>query len=229
MTGKATQDPSSNGRVAQTDDHATTTGMTGHGFYDENSQTQWNAIAAVLPTLDKAVAALRLPDNGVITLADYGCSEGRNSIAAMERALKTLLARTPLPVQTVHSDLPTNDFSTLFLNLRQNGQSVFGHRPDFFLGSRRLHVRSASSCLQCSSRDNVQRHRLPFEAPRRRNARLHFPQRSKHRAEQRVCFTGRQTCIRGPGQTGRGGLSDSASQGTGSRWKTAGAGLRSDR
>ncbi|MEQ8782746.1 MAG: hypothetical protein RIE06_24005 [Roseibium album] len=126
MTGKATQEPSSNGRVAHADDHATTTGMTGHGFYDGNSQTQWNAIAAVLPTLDKAVAALPLPDNGVITLADYGCSEGRNSIAAMERALKTLLPRTPLPVQTVHSDLPTNDFSTLFLNLRPSGQSVFG-------------------------------------------------------------------------------------------------------
>ncbi|WP_305983946.1 hypothetical protein [Roseibium sp. MMSF_3544] len=108
------------------DSHATTTGMTGHGFYDANSQTQWNAISAVLPTLDIAAATLPLPADGVITLADYGCSEGRNSVTAMAQALKTLLPRTSLPVQTVHSDIPTNDFSTLFLNLRPNAKSVFG-------------------------------------------------------------------------------------------------------
>ncbi|WP_434051155.1 MAG: hypothetical protein RDA78_17790 [Roseibium sp.] len=108
------------------DSHATTTGMTGHGYYDANSRTQWNAIEAVLPILDSAAAQFPLQDEGVITFADYGCSEGRNSVAVMERALRTALPRTELPVQTVHSDLPTNDFGTLFLNLRPHGQSVFG-------------------------------------------------------------------------------------------------------
>lgn len=131
MTGKPTQDNTAGNKAPGTDSHATTTGMTGQGFYDENSQTQWNAIAAVLPALDEAVAALPLPETGVITLADYGCSEGRNSVAAMERALRTLLPRTHLPVQTVHSDLPTNDFSTLFQNLRPHGRSVFGSERVF--------------------------------------------------------------------------------------------------
>ncbi|WP_420332988.1 hypothetical protein [Roseibium sp.] len=108
------------------DSHATTTGMTGHGYYDANSRTQWNAIEAVLPLLDHAAATFPLKGDGVITFADYGCSEGRNSVAVMERALRTALPRTPLPVQTVHSDLPTNDFGTLFQNLRPHGQSVFG-------------------------------------------------------------------------------------------------------
>lgn len=107
------------------DSHATTTGMTGHGYYDANSRTQWNAIEAVLPLLDKAAAQFPL-QGGVITFADFGCSEGRNSVAVMQRALRTALPRTALPVQTVHSDLPTNDFGTLFQNLRPHGQSVFG-------------------------------------------------------------------------------------------------------
>ncbi|MEO1116169.1 MAG: hypothetical protein AAFY05_27775, partial [Pseudomonadota bacterium] len=108
------------------DSHATTTGMTGQGFYDANSTAQWNAIEAVLPLLDRAASQFPLPGDGVITFADYGCSEGRNSVAVMERALRTALPRTTLPVQTVHSDLPTNDFATLFQNLRPHGQSVFG-------------------------------------------------------------------------------------------------------
>lgn len=117
----------SNQKTAQIDpdSHATTTGMTGHGYYDANSRTQWNAIEAVLPLLDKAAARFPLQGDGVITFADYGCSEGRNSVAVMERALRTALPRTALPVQTVHSDLPTNDFGTLFQNLRPHGQSVF--------------------------------------------------------------------------------------------------------
>ena len=113
------------------DSHATTTGMTGHGYYDANSRTQWNAIAAVLPMLDKAAAQFPLQGSGVITFADFGCSEGRNSVAVMERALRTALPRTTLPVQTVHSDLPTNDFGTLFQNLRPHGQSVFGSERVF--------------------------------------------------------------------------------------------------
>jgi gibberellin A4 carboxyl methyltransferase len=105
--------------------HATTTGMTGGGFYDANSAPQWKAIEAVLPWLDEAVANLPLSGVGPVTLADFGCSEGRNSIAVMSRALETLLPLTDRPVQTIHSDLPTNDFSKLFLNLRPEGCPVY--------------------------------------------------------------------------------------------------------
>ncbi|MET1411334.1 hypothetical protein ABVF61_03645 [Roseibium sp. HPY-6] len=131
MTDGKTVPPSQYATVIDPDSHATTSGMTGHGFYDANSTTQWNAIEAVLPTLDHAAKTVPLEDSQVITLADYGCSEGRNSVAVMERALKTLLPRTSMPIQTVHSDLPTNDFSTLFLNLRPHGQSVFGSNRVF--------------------------------------------------------------------------------------------------
>ena len=106
--------------------HATTTGMTGGGFYNANSQPQWQATEAVLDWLDEAAASLPLGDDKPTTLADFGCSEGRNSIEVMSRAVKTLQSRGVKSIQTIHSDLPTNDYSNLFQNLRPKGQSVFG-------------------------------------------------------------------------------------------------------
>ncbi len=106
--------------------HATTTGMTGGGFYNANSAPQWNATEAVLPWLEDALAAMPLAGDGPVTLADFGCSEGHNSIAVMQRAVDTLLPRTKRPLQTIHSDLPTNDFSSLFRSLRSGEGSVYG-------------------------------------------------------------------------------------------------------
>lgn len=105
-----------------------TTGMVGHGFYDRNSAPQMSAIEHVLPWLDEAVAGLPLAGGavgGAIGLADFGCSEGRNSIALMRRAVTALRARTDRPVLTVHSDLATNDFANLSTGLRPEGKPVF--------------------------------------------------------------------------------------------------------
>lgn len=103
-----------------------TTGMMGQGFYNRNSAPQMSAIEHVLPWLDAAVSALPLEGPGPIGLADFGCSEGRNSIALMQRIVPALRARTDADILTIHSDLPTNDFSALFRDLRPGGASVFG-------------------------------------------------------------------------------------------------------
>ena len=39
---------------------AVTTGMVGHGFYDQNSGPQWAATEVVLPWLEAAVAEMAL-------------------------------------------------------------------------------------------------------------------------------------------------------------------------
>ncbi|UFI02605.1 hypothetical protein [Roseibium aggregatum] len=111
---------------AQPVSHATTTGMSGGGFYNANSAAQWSAIEKILPLLEEAIASLPIEGSGPVGIADYGCSEGRNSVAVMKHALPALLARTERPIQTIHSDLPTNDFSELFRSLRPDGGSVFG-------------------------------------------------------------------------------------------------------
>jgi len=103
-----------------------TTGMVGRGFYNLHSAPQWAAIDYVLPRLEDALASMTLPPTpNTITLADFGCSEGKNSIAAMQRLLPVLRRRTTRPLATVHSDLATNDFSELFVNLRPDGRSAF--------------------------------------------------------------------------------------------------------
>ena len=61
-------------------------GMKGDGYYDRNSTLQNATFAAVADWIDRAVATMPLPESRApITLVDYGCSEGGNSIVAMSR------------------------------------------------------------------------------------------------------------------------------------------------
>ena len=102
-----------------------TSGMIGHGFYNDNSAPQLAAISYVLPWLDAAVAGavdgFDMDDKtSTIGLVDFGCSEGKNSVAVLKRLIAAVRKTSDLPIQTIHSDLPTNDFSELFLRLEAN-------------------------------------------------------------------------------------------------------------
>ncbi|WP_259782345.1 class I SAM-dependent methyltransferase [Aestuariispira ectoiniformans] len=102
------------------------TGMAGGGFYNANSAPQWAQIAAVLPWLEDAITELPFAEGtSAITFADFGCSEGRNSISVMHKLLARAMDHTDRPFLTLHSDLPTNDYSKLFLGLRPDGKSAF--------------------------------------------------------------------------------------------------------
>lgn len=146
--------------------HSTTSGMVGGGFYNANSAPQWQAIEAVLDLVDQAAGTLPVAGDGPVCLADFGCSEGRNSIAVMQQALATLLPRTDRPVQTIHSDLPTNDFSKLFLNLDDDGRGVFdkdrvysaavgGSMFDQLLPPRSVHLATTFNAIGFLSRRPV--------------------------------------------------------------------------
>ncbi|GAA0773582.1 hypothetical protein E1180_08800 [Roseibium denhamense] len=106
---------------------SSTRGMIGQGFYNAHSRPQLEASLAVLPFLDRAIEDLRgQARSDTVTLADFGCSEGRNSILIMHHAIQKLQGGHTGAVHTVHSDLPTNDFTELLRGLRPNGVSVFG-------------------------------------------------------------------------------------------------------
>jgi hypothetical protein len=97
-----------------------TTGMKGDGFYDRNSSPQMAAMAAVLPWIEQAIGKMDLPDVATpVVVVDFACSEGRNSIAGAQRIAAALRQRTTRAIQTVHSDLPTNNFNQVFLNLAE--------------------------------------------------------------------------------------------------------------
>jgi hypothetical protein len=91
--------------------------MVGGGYYDAHSSFQAETAASVTQLLQQAVAALTMPADGQVIVADYGCSEGRNSMATVTTALDLLSARGAKGFGVVHNDLPTNDWNTLARNL----------------------------------------------------------------------------------------------------------------
>ncbi len=102
-----------------------TEGMVGGGYYDANSSFQAKVAASGSDLLGQAVAALALRPGAQATVADYGCSEGRNSMAMVSEALTLLAARGASDMAVLLNDLPTNDWGGLAANLS---------KPDSYLG-----------------------------------------------------------------------------------------------
>jgi hypothetical protein len=91
--------------------------MEGKGFYNRHSRPQRGAVAFGLPLLEHAVGAVPLPDPGmVLQVADYGVAGGNNSMEPMRTIIDGARHRSSedLAVSVFHTDLPTNDFDTLF-------------------------------------------------------------------------------------------------------------------
>jgi hypothetical protein len=94
--------------------------MKGAGYYDQHSAAQMTSIQALQGFLDDAIAALPLPDPArPVTILDLGSSEGRNAIQVMGSIVGGLRRRTAQPLQTIYSDLASNNFNQLFANLEQ--------------------------------------------------------------------------------------------------------------
>src|SRR5579885_2096031 len=96
-----------------------TTGMKGSGFYDRHSSAQLAAIQLVFDWIDNAIADMSLPsDSHPFTILDLGSSEGGNALLVMSRIIEGLRRRrSDQLIQTIYSDLPSNNFKRLFLNL----------------------------------------------------------------------------------------------------------------
>ncbi|KAG5821127.1 hypothetical protein H9Q74_001893 [Fusarium xylarioides] len=91
--------------------------MQGGGYYKENCTLQGLAI-------DKALSLLESPKcNGkTITLADYGSSEGKNTIRLLANYLSNLPALSSATL--VFNDTPFNDFSSLSRTINTNWTSL---------------------------------------------------------------------------------------------------------
>jgi hypothetical protein len=97
-----------------------TTGMKGAGFYDQHSTAQLATIQALQGWVEEATAGLPLPAAAQpVTVLDLGSSEGGNAVRLLGMVVAGLRRRTAQPVQTICSDLPSNNFSRLFANLEE--------------------------------------------------------------------------------------------------------------
>jgi hypothetical protein len=91
--------------------------MEGRGSYNRHSLIPSGGGALALPHLERAVADTLLhPFDQPIVIADYGSSQGRNSLAPMRAAIDGIRTRIGpgRPILIYHVDQPSNDFNSLF-------------------------------------------------------------------------------------------------------------------
>jgi hypothetical protein len=142
--------------------------MEGRGFYNRNSATQAAGIAPVLPIWQAAAERVPVGDEAIV-IADYGSSQGRNSLEPMAIAIEALRRQAGVDrtVEVIHTDLPSNDFSTLFEVLLSDPASYLAGRSGIYpsaigrtyfeqiLPPMRVHLAWNSWTLQWMSRSPV--------------------------------------------------------------------------
>jgi hypothetical protein len=109
--------------------------MEGKGAYNRYAKLPAGGGALALPLWEKAVRSVELEhDDQTIVIADYGSSQGKNSLAPMRLAIKTLRERLApgRSISVFHIDQPSNDFNTLFEVLDTDPDSYTLDEPDVF-------------------------------------------------------------------------------------------------
>ena len=112
--------------------------MEGNGFYNKHAAIPAAGGALALPLLEQAAQRVQLEiGDRPIVIADYGSSEGRNSLAPMRAAIAVLRRRVGLqrPIFVYHTDLPANDFNTLFELLESDPDSYVREERNVFPGA----------------------------------------------------------------------------------------------
>lgn len=109
--------------------------MEGGGGYNLRSRVQASGLSPAVPLLEQGARTAMLPDGAwPITIADYGASEGRNSLIPLGRAIRILRDRIgpQRAIAVVHTDLPENDFTGLFQTLATDRDSYLRNGPSVF-------------------------------------------------------------------------------------------------
>jgi hypothetical protein len=124
--------------VSRSEEH-----MLGHGFYNKHSHAQGKANACALPLIAQAINQIDLNQIGdEFRIADYGSAQGQNSLLPMKTAIAQIkelavtYRRTAIPISVTHTDLPTNDWASLFQTILFSLDSYLaGERNIFCFGS----------------------------------------------------------------------------------------------
>lgn len=83
------------------------------------------------PMLERAAKMAALPvETAPIVIADYGSSQGRNSLVPIAAAIEVLRERCgpEREISVVHTDVPENDFTVLFQTLLNDPASYLNNR-----------------------------------------------------------------------------------------------------
>jgi SAM dependent carboxyl methyltransferase len=109
--------------------------MEGGGAYNRHAKLPAGGAAHALPLLETAVRNVRVEDgNQTVTIADYGSSQGKNSLVPLRIAIATLRQRLgpDRPILALHIDQPSNDFNSLFSLLDADPDRYVVDEPNVF-------------------------------------------------------------------------------------------------
>ena len=108
--------------------------MEGGGAYNRYARPQAQGIGSALPLLEQAVRDTAIDGDDPIAIADYGSSQGKNSLAPMRAAIRALRDRVgpTRPVLVYHVDQATNDFNALMTVLHSDPDSYVSNEPNVF-------------------------------------------------------------------------------------------------
>ena len=109
--------------------------MEGHGAYNRNSRLQARGIEKALPFLESAAQKVAV-ETGTqpVVLADYGCSQGVNSLLPIATAIRNLRPRLQngRAISVFHVDQPLNDFNCLIELLSSHPKRYFLDESNVF-------------------------------------------------------------------------------------------------
>ena len=109
--------------------------MEGHGGYNRGSRVQAAGLSPAVPLLERAARTAALADPPVaVAIADYGCSEGHNSLLPLAAAIRVLRGRIgpKRAISVIHTDVAENDFTGLFETLAAGPDSYARDDPAIF-------------------------------------------------------------------------------------------------
>ena len=109
--------------------------MEGKGAYNRYAKLPAGGGALALPLLENAVRNVTLDEGDqTVVIADYGSSQGKNSMVPMQVAIKGLRRRigSSRPISVYHIDQPSNDFNVLFAVLDADPDRYILDDPNVF-------------------------------------------------------------------------------------------------
>jgi SAM dependent carboxyl methyltransferase len=112
--------------------------MEGHGFYNRSSRVQAAGLSPALTLLERAARTVTLPEPPwPIVIADYGSSEGHNSLGPLALAISALRERvgSERAISVVHTDMAENDFTALFRTLAVDPNTYLRGDPSVFFSA----------------------------------------------------------------------------------------------
>ena len=110
--------------------------MEGGGFYNRSARIPAGGGGLALPFLEQAVKNIAIDGRDQpVVIADYGSSQGKNSLAPMRvaiQALRTRVGRDLAHISVVHVDQAAIDFNTLFDVLDRDPERYSVDDPNVF-------------------------------------------------------------------------------------------------